>query len=216
MKWSSSPGDKIVAHVTIDAQVATIVAIEGEAKADIQFMVIDRGDPDDCQASAAPGGCSEPANANHTLAVTVKNVSPSVEAGRDAAIEVGTQFQLQAIFTDPGVLDSHTARIDFGDGRGSQPAAVSQEPGSGTVTGAKVYPGPPATYTIEVCVTDDDAGTGCDDLTLTVMDGPPALPGPLPDEPDLPEKPAVPPERPTPPPEKPGLPDWDTIWSGPW
>jgi hypothetical protein len=220
MHWTSRPSDKTVVSAMVDsAQAAVITAIEGEGRANIQFNVVDRGDPDGCEVSASSrargealsASCSEPASANHTIAVTVENVSPSVDAGRDAAVEVGEQFQIQATFTDPGVQDTHEATIDFGDGAGPQPATMSQEAGSGTVTGTKVYLGLPRIYTLEVCVTDDDGGTGCDTLSLTVMEGPPALPGPFPDKPDLPETPTTPPEQPTPP-EEPGLPDRETIW----
>ena len=102
-----------------------------------------------------------------TAEVAVLNVAPAVNAGSDATIYSGETFTVNASFTDPGVLDTHTATIDFRTGDGPEWATVVEEEGSGTVTGSHRY-FVPDTYTVEVCVTDDDEGTGCDSLSLEV------------------------------------------------
>ena len=99
--------------------------------------------------------------------IAVSNAAPSVDAGSDATIISGGTVQIGASFTDKGVVDTHTATIDFGDGQGAQPATLQQGAGSGTVTGALVY-FVPGTYSVEACVTDDDGDTGCDRLTVDV------------------------------------------------
>jgi hypothetical protein len=58
-----------------------------------------------------PGGLS----ASDTTTVTVENVDPSVSAVGDA-IDEGSTATVTATFTDPGILDTHTAAIDWGDG----------------------------------------------------------------------------------------------------
>ena len=103
-----------------------------------------------------------------TAEVAVLNVAPAVNAGSDATIYSGETFTVNASFTDPGVLDTHTATIDFRTGDGPEWATVVEEEGSGTVTGSHRY-FVPDTYTVEVCVTDDDEGTGCDSLSVAAI-----------------------------------------------
>lgn len=97
-----------------------------------------------------------------TMQVTVNNVAPTVDTGPDVANYSGQTHQLTATFTDPGMLDTHTATIDWGDG--SVEAGVV---GVGTVTGSHVY-FVPGNYTITVTVFDDDGGVGSDSLVKTV------------------------------------------------
>ncbi|MEL7451721.1 MAG: PKD domain-containing protein, partial [Pseudomonadota bacterium] len=103
--------------------------------------------------------------------VTVNNVDPIVEAGNNQAAEVGDTVTLDpASFTDAGVLDTHIASIDWGDGT-VDPGAVTQGAGNGTVNGKHVYT-QPGTYTVTVTVTDDDGGVGSDTF-LVEIDQPP-------------------------------------------
>jgi hypothetical protein len=104
----------------------------------------------------------------------VNNVAPTVDAEPDAMIFSGETFAVNASFTDPGIPDTHTATINFGTGDGPEPATVSQGAGSGTVTGSRRY-FLPNFYAVEVCVTDDDGGTGCDNFALEVKPFPVAI-----------------------------------------
>ncbi|MCP3978833.1 MAG: DUF11 domain-containing protein, partial [bacterium] len=106
-----------------------------------------------------------------TFPIQVRNVAPAVEAGEDHATSAGVVLDLADLpFTDPGVLDTHTAIVDWGDGT-NEPAAVAQEAGGGTVSASHVY-SVQGVYTAEVCVTDDDGGTGCDTLAVEVTASP--------------------------------------------
>jgi cell wall-associated NlpC family hydrolase len=107
-----------------------------------------------------------------TFNLTVNNVAPTVNAGADASIVSGSAFTVNAVFSDPGIVDTHKATIDFGAGAGPQSALVAQGAGSGTVSGSQTY-FVPGTYTITVCVADDDSGSGCDSLVVTVVNQPP-------------------------------------------
>ena len=103
-----------------------------------------------------------------TTVVRVDNVAPTVEAGIDIEIVALDLVSLApATFTDPGVLDTHTATIDWSDGP-VVAGAVTQGAGSGTVDGSHVY-AVPGTYVVTVTVTDDDTGVGTDTLTITVL-----------------------------------------------
>ncbi|MEM7000739.1 MAG: PKD domain-containing protein, partial [Pseudomonadota bacterium] len=106
-----------------------------------------------------------------TASVTVQNAPPVVEAGADQSVQVGSTLNLDpASFTDAGILDTHTASIDWGDGT-TEAGAVSQGSGSGTVAGSHAYAGE-GTYTVTVTVTDDDGGVGSDTFDVVVTAAP--------------------------------------------
>ena len=112
-----------------------------------------------------------------TAVVLVNNELPVVDAGPDRNIPEGDTVDLPpATFTDVGVLDAHTAVIDWGDGSSPEAGLVNEANGSGMVAGSHVYAAA-GLFTAEVCVTDDDGGTGCDSLLVTVesLNAPPDL-----------------------------------------
>ena len=95
-----------------------------------------------------PGGLSDAAGTT----VTVANVAPSVAsitAPVDPA-QVGTEITANGTFADPGVLDTHTAVWDWGDGSTS-PGAVVEADGSGTAGGTHTYTAP-GVYTVTLTV----------------------------------------------------------------
>ena len=102
-----------------------------------------------------------------TSTVTVGNVAPTVDAGRDRST-TGSVTLDDASFTDPGTLDLHTATVDWGDGSDLEPATVTSTTGGGSVQASHTYDAP-GTYTVEVCVADDDT-SGCDQAEVVVTD----------------------------------------------
>lgn len=95
--------------------------------------------------------------------VVVSNVAPTVEAGENLKAVVGTAVSLaNATFTDPGLKDTHTASIDWGD-QVVENAAFDDH----TITATHHY-SQKGDFTVEVCVQDDDGGEGCDTATITV------------------------------------------------
>ncbi len=107
--------------------------------------------------------------------VTVTNAAPAVTAGDDLQANEGATVSLvKAMFLDPGVKDTHTATINWGDGTGIQPGTVSGADGFGTIAGSHVY-GDNGIYTAAVCVTDDDGAQTCDTLIVTVSNVKPAV-----------------------------------------
>ncbi len=89
-----------------------------------------------------------------TASVTVNNVSPTV--GEITApvdpVEVNTEINASADFTDPGILDTHTAVWDWGDDSTSAGTVAET---NGSVSGSHTY-ATAGVYTVKLTVTDDD------------------------------------------------------------
>ncbi|WP_279244293.1 PKD domain-containing protein [Candidatus Litorirhabdus singularis] len=110
-----------------------------------------------------------------TQAVTVSNATPVVAAGSDQSGLPGTLISLApATFADAGVLDTHTAQINWGDGD-SEAGGLTQGEGSGSVAGSHSYAGS-GTYTVTVAVTDDEGATGTDSFQVSISASPNLVP----------------------------------------
>ncbi len=95
-----------------------------------------------------------------TATVTVNNLSPTIgviTAPTDPT-QVGTVVNVNTSFTDPGILDIHTAAWDWGDEQTSG-GALSEAAGSGTVVGSHAY-SLPGVYKVLLTVDDGDGGVG--------------------------------------------------------
>ena len=91
------------------------------------------------------------------MAKATKGFPPVVDAGDDVAAQVGEAVVFGGSFSDPGVLDTHAPRWDFGDG-----TTIGD-----TLTPAHGY-AQPGSYAVTLLVTDDDGGVGTDTLTVQV------------------------------------------------
>lgn len=116
--------------------------------------------------------------------VTVSNVDPivTIDPAQVTVIDENGVVIVEAEFTDPGFLDTHTATIDWGVPVGHEGEEVSAadiqildaggpgEPLHGRVTGAYRYGDNDdgSGFTIEVTVTDSDGGSGNASFSLTV------------------------------------------------
>jgi len=94
-----------------------------------------------------------------TFDVTVNNLPPVITAttGAPTNSALNTALNVSAVFSDPGVLDTHTAVFSWGDGT-SSPGVVSEVRGSGSAVANHLY-STPGFYTISVTVTDDDGAS---------------------------------------------------------
>lgn len=102
-----------------------------------------------------------------TAMVTVNNVPPSVESLSVSPTNPylpGALFQFTALFSDPGILDTHTVKIEWGDGTSTQNTA---EAGITKVSGSHSY-AKAGEYKIVVTVTDDDGGTANASMSVVV------------------------------------------------
>ncbi|MFP3853498.1 MAG: PKD domain-containing protein [Anaerolineales bacterium] len=151
-----------------DPQPMAITESDGEGTASAQHAYRDNGVytvlVEVCDDDAA---CT-----TDELTVTVENVAPSVSAQGDQ-IDEGQTAILQADFTDPGLADTHTAVVDWGDGNSGE-VAVSQQAGGGSLSASHVY-GDNGDYAITVTVTDDDGASGSDQATVEVANLDPSL-----------------------------------------
>jgi hypothetical protein len=115
------------------------------------------------------------------VSITITNVPPEIESfditdssGMEICEEppvtlVGIEIAVDVTFTDPGIPDTHTATIEWGDGTIDDLGAVV-----GTVNGSHAYDAA-GNYTIVVTVTDDDGGVGTATTPIEVVEGQDAL-----------------------------------------
>ncbi|HEY1378032.1 MAG TPA: PKD domain-containing protein, partial [Gemmataceae bacterium] len=109
------------------------------------------------------------------FAVQVAGQAPVVEAGSDGSIDEGGRFALAgAGFADAGLADTHTVRIDWGDGTPYGVGVVSGGPAGATVHADHVYEDG-GTFTVTVVVTDDDGAVGSDTCQVVVANVAPTV-----------------------------------------
>ena len=106
------------------------------------------------------------AKASDDAIVTVTNVAPSIGSlSVDDLLPEGSTVSLSGAFSDPGVDDTHSATVDWGDPAGTPlPATVT----GNSVSASHMYT-QDGTYTVELCVTDDDGGADCSSVDITIV-----------------------------------------------
>ncbi|HKP77330.1 MAG TPA: PKD domain-containing protein, partial [Longimicrobiaceae bacterium] len=100
---------------------------------------------------------------SRTATVTVTNVAPSVAAFAGATLLPHETYTASGSFTDPGP-DSWTATVNYGDGSGAHPLALSGK--SFWLSHTYAAPG---SYTVTVTVTDDGGLADTRTATVTVL-----------------------------------------------
>jgi DNA-binding beta-propeller fold protein YncE/PKD repeat protein len=110
-----------------------------------------------------------------TTVVTVHNRPPTVYAGLDRRVDEGALLSLEGVsFNDPGLADTHSAGIDWGDGSPLELALIGENSGVGAVSGSHVY-GDNGTFSINITVCDNDGACGQDSFSVTVENVSPGL-----------------------------------------
>ncbi|TPW17944.1 MAG: PDK repeat-containing protein, partial [bacterium] len=98
-----------------------------------------------------------------TFVASVSNVAPDLAPLADQSASEGSPVSLLgANFSDSGLLDSHTATVDWGDGT-TEAAPISSK----TVYAQHAY-GDNGAYTVTVTVRDDDGGTSSRSFIATI------------------------------------------------
>ncbi len=108
------------------------------------------------------------ASGTASFVATVNNVAPTVNAGADATIDEGGTFASGDSFMDPGA-DTWTASVNYGDGSGDQPLALSGK--AFTLNHVSADNG---TYTVTVKVNDGPA-TSAGAAVVTVANVAPSV-----------------------------------------
>ena len=103
------------------------------------------------------------------VTVHVMNVAPALDEiiAPVEPTQIDTQITARADFTDPGVLDTHTAIWDWGDGTTSE-GVITEMDGAGTVTGDHTYEAA-GVYTVILTVEDDEGGTATAEFRYAVI-----------------------------------------------
>jgi hypothetical protein len=130
--------------------------------------------PADSQTVTVTATDNDGASSSTTFALVVNNVAPvlgPISAPLDP-VNISDSVGISASFTDVGVLDTHTAVINWGDGTTS-PGTVSGGGGSGTIIGSHTY-SPAGVYTVGLTVTDKDGGMDHTTFQYVVIYGPSA------------------------------------------
>lgn len=93
------------------------------------------------------------------FSLEVKNVAPVISSLMlpEVPVQVNQDVSTHALFSDCGVLDTHTAAWDWGDGSSST-GNCSETDGSGAVSGNHKYAAP-GVYTVMLNITDKDGAS---------------------------------------------------------
>ena len=163
---------------------------DGTFEADGQSVTFDAAlldGPDTAIAAAQAEHPTDPTalgtSAPTQLTIEVNNVAPAIQSldvadslGNDLGADVpvtlpGLPLTLSATFTDPGVADTQTATIDWGDGTVDTVFDTFSD-ASGGVTGALQHEhtfDTPGSHDVTVTVEDDDGGVTTGVLTVEVV-----------------------------------------------
>ncbi len=109
------------------------------------------------------------ATATIMASVTVNNVAPTVGVITAPAspTQVNTAITASANFTDPGILDTHTASWNWGDGNTTS-GTVTESNGVGLVSDSHTYT-TAGVYTVTLTVADNNNGSGTTAYQYIVM-----------------------------------------------
>ncbi len=111
-----------------------------------------------------------------TAMVTVINVPPSIESlsvSPSNPYKPGDLFEIAVLFSDPGMLDTHTVMIEWGDGSST---TYITEAGVAEARGPHSY-ADAGMYQISVALSDDDGGVASGVMTVEVKNPEPSMDG---------------------------------------
>jgi PKD repeat protein len=117
------------------------------------------------------------ATSSDTVEVTVVNIAPGLTGLTPvpgSPFVPGQTVEFATYFYDPGVLDAHTATIDWGDGNTGVPTITEFGDGGGQISASHAYAAG-GVYTIHYTVSDElDTGEGFSEVWVSgasVIDG---------------------------------------------
>ncbi|MGD9635353.1 MAG: beta strand repeat-containing protein [Pirellulales bacterium] len=117
----------------------------------------------------------------YTVNITVSNVAPELTVVQNQTVNEGSLLNLTGVnspsigtFVDQGILDSHTAKIDWGDGTPLDGPTIMTVNGVGKLGASHTY-ADDGVYTVTVTLKDDDGGTHTQTFQVTVGNVAPTL-----------------------------------------
>ena len=114
-----------------------------------------------------------------TTFVNVNNVAPVVDAGTFQSVVVQEEtFTSSGAFTDVGTQDTHTAKVNYGDGSGTTTLTLNPD-NTFDLSHAYLYVGE-ATTTVEVCDDDGECGVSIAQILILAADPTVTVTGPTP------------------------------------
>ena len=99
-----------------------------------------------------------------SIPLEARGFAPVVSLGADAALPLGTPLARAGSFVDPGLGQTWTASINFGDGSGFQPLSLNPD-GSFDLNHSYSRRG---TFTVTVRVVDNEGNVGTARITVTI------------------------------------------------
>ena len=102
-----------------------------------------------------------------TLLVTVENIVPELDEVADQALTLGEVLMLTVGYSDPGVLDTQTVMVDWGDGL----TEMLELAAGGSDFGLSHTFQTAGNFTVVVTITDKDGGTSDQTFVVTVESG---------------------------------------------
>jgi hypothetical protein len=113
-----------------------------------------------------------------TLTFTVNNVAPVLEPLElsDTTIDEGESITLTGSFTDPGLLDTHTVTINWGDGTDASVIELTDGERNFEATHTYLEPGPEPDFVFSILVTVEDKDGGLASRSTEVVVNPLADP----------------------------------------
>jgi hypothetical protein len=147
--WSDPEDDEVM----LDASVGTVIK-DSDGTWIWSFTTSDG--PADSQTVTITATDEYGAETSAKFELNVDNVAPTIESITilPNVVQKGASISASASFTDPGVLDTHTAVWDWGD-LSSNSGSVTESNGDGSVLGTHAY-ADAGIYIVTLTVTDKD------------------------------------------------------------
>jgi len=109
-----------------------------------------------------------------SLAIEILNADPEIAPFEPHFVDEGQSTEISGTFTDRGILDTHAAQIDWGDGGAPESMPIDQGSGSGSFGTSHIF-ADDGVYNVATTVMDMDGGQSTTHFTVAVSNILPTL-----------------------------------------